>query len=454
MTVVIRVRVTKCRSRPSINGVVIDRNRRVGLRRIVGIIFRQRDEGVAAICQAPSRHGQAGGTHPGMIAGGISAAEIRLEWIGHPSAAIPVRGVALPADEEDDAVNGLVVIGNSVEAIACIRQGRSILRRGDGNRGSGRIDGKQNIVDAALRIGIEAVRVVRRSTERILTGAQSAAPRAGELPVVCPDIGRRVERGGELHLGVAPARPAPILTGAHMVERKVHAVARNAWAAVIGRGAGYRCEGLDEGVVRRRGYRHHRCGCRCRKRHGIRRDPVRDNDHIVGAIGQTGRQRELRGHGSYSGLYAGAAPIVGPGVVNVAPAGQAHDGVVGVHLRIIPIGGTLGDSIQASANQMVRAVRILGEVGNRGLFGCYRKTAGLINIEVCILVSVEDGAIGQIQHHAFISCDVVNRARRAVDRRKRIRDRIVLIKTGGRGVTRIRRRLPVVVAAWNCCSNS
>ena len=103
---------------------------------------------------------------------------------------------------------------------------------------------------------------------------------------------------------------------------------------------------------------------------------------------------------------------------------------------------------------MVRAVRILGEVGDRGLSGCYRRTAGLIDIEVCILVRVEDRAIGQIQHHALISCDVVDRARRAVDRRKRIRGRIVLIKTGGRGVTGILRRLPVVVAAWNYCSNS
>ena len=224
--------------------MVIDRHHGVRLRGVPGIIVGDGDEVIATVDQRGSRLGKRVSAVPVRRRGIIVRDKIDRRHT--PARPIPIEVIREPANEAIHLQDAAGVIGGTGERIRTRVDERTVDGRSNGHRRGSCIDREEDIIHPALRNRIDAVAVVRRSTERILTCAQGATRRVRELPAVCPDVGCGLDRSGKLHLSAAPAGPAPILTGAHMIERKVHGIARNARPAVVRRSALNHREALDE----------------------------------------------------------------------------------------------------------------------------------------------------------------------------------------------------------------
>src|ERR1039458_1663674 len=88
------------------------------------------------------------------------------------------------------------------------------------------------------------------------------------------------------------------------------------------------------------------------KGYGGRSVPVGDNLKRIGCreVENCVRNGHFRGHYLPARFDAGAAPVVGAAIIDIAAAiRETHDGEVRGHLLVIAIGGTFGNAIEQSA---------------------------------------------------------------------------------------------------------
>src|SRR4051812_31369 len=80
---------------------------------------------------------------------------------------------------------------------------------------------------------------------------------------------------------------------------------------------------------------------------------------VVSTIWQESRQREVSGVACGAAHHAGAVPVIRSGIeyrvaIQAAAAREAHQRIVGMHLPVVAIAGSLRDTVEACAGDKPR----------------------------------------------------------------------------------------------------